>query len=419
MKQENADVIVIGGGAIGLCCAYYLARAGLQVCLLEKGTIGAGCSDKNAGLIVPSHVVPLAAPGMISLGLKWMLKPDSPFYLRPRFNFEFANWLWHFSRACTKSRLEAAAPVLQQILLASSALFLELEKEQNTDLGLMHNGLLMLYKTPAAEKANRHEAELAHKLGQQVAILNKGQVEELQPGVQLDVHGGVHYLQDSHLNPAKLIASLREAATNLNVQLHQNVAVGGFRLNNGRITAIHTSAGTFAARDIVFAAGAWSSELAAQVGLRLPLQAGKGYSVTLPAENTKLQVPCLLSEARVAVTPLGKVVRFAGTMEMIGLDLSISKGRVQAIVNAASDYLPQFHAPENTHLNAWAGLRPCSPDGLPYIGRSSELRNLTIATGHAMLGISLAPITGKLISDIIRDKQTEISLAPFRPDRFR
>ncbi len=416
---EHYDVVIIGGGAIGLCAAYYLSLQGAQVALLERSTLGSGCSDKNAGLIVPSHVVPLAAPGMVRKGLKWMFKPDSPFYIKPRLSWELLTWLWQFNRSSTHEQVQKAAPVLNELLLASRALFDELEKVCAGAFELTRNGLLMLYNSERAMQAERQDAELAQELGQQVDILQHRDLEALLPEVSLRAVGGTYYQQDAHLDPAEFIAGITRLLNPNLVKVMEQTTVQSFEHANGRIKSVRTNNGEFTADNFVLAGGAWSPELVSSLSLRLPIQAGKGYSVTMRPSNSKLSIPMMLSEAKVAVTPLDDRVRFAGTMELSGLDLSLNQRRIEAILRAVPEYLPDFESTFIERTDVWGGLRPCTPDGLPCIGRTQKISNLIVATGHAMLGISLAPITGKLVAEIVEGKLPSLALEPFGVERFR
>ncbi|MFQ5651741.1 MAG: NAD(P)/FAD-dependent oxidoreductase [bacterium] len=413
----QTDVLIIGGGAIGICTAYYLSRSGLRVTVVEKGKIGSGCSDKNAGLIVPSHIIPLAAPGMVAKGLKWMFNPESPFYLKPRLDRDLLAWLWSFSRACKPARMRRSVPVLNELLQASDGLFDDLATTLQNTFGLERKGLIMLYKTGQALQAEAKDAELAVEMGHDVRLLTPGELAELEPNIRMSAAGGIYYSHDAHLDPARFVAAVRRSLNPELVQVHPETAVQNLDVANGRIISVSTSRGIFEAREVVLAAGAWSSALVKGLGLNMLLQAGKGYSVTVKGSKQKPQAPVILAEARVAVTPMGEALRFAGTLELSGLDRSISRRRVNALLKAVPRYLPEVNPAERECTEVWSGLRPCSPDGLPYIGRVPQVHNLTVATGHAMLGMTLAPITGKLVSEIIQGQSPSIELECFAPDR--
>jgi D-amino-acid dehydrogenase len=417
-KENKFDVIVIGGGVIGLCSAYYLNRAGYQVALLEKGNLGSGSSSGNAGLIVPSHFIPLAAPGVVGQGLKWMLDPESPFYIKPRLNGDLLRWLWQFRRASTQAHLDRSMPLLLEMHLASLALYEQLADELN--FGLVQNGLLMLYKTANGEVECAELVETAHHLDLAAELFDAEQVRAKLPGLAVDVVGGAYFPRDGHLNPGRLITALKEALEQAGVTLFTQTEVVGMTESRGKIERISTTKGQFTADEIVLAGGSWSPKIARELGVKLPIQAAKGYSFMAPHLAGKLQVPLLLTDAKVAVTPLAEGIRFAGTLEMTGLDVSVNQRRVAAMRRAVPDYLPEFALTEQPieQIEVWAGLRPCSPDGLPIIGRDGRIGNLILATGHAMMGVSLAPITGMIVAEIVAREASSIEMGLLGTKRF-
>ncbi len=417
--QNQTDVLIIGGGAIGVCAAYYLWKNGVKVALLEKGEICSGCSYGNSGLIVPSHIVPLAAPGMIARGLKWMFDSESPFYLKPRCDFDFISWLWKFNAACTNRRAQKSIPVLHQLLQASAALFDELAHAKLFDFGFAKKGLLQLYLTAKEFHADRAAVERARQMGLQVSEFDADQIHELEPNLRTRAFGGIYHHEDAQLDPASFVRHLSDYLARQGVAMHTQTEILKFEASGNRLTAVQTSRGAIAAKEFVLAGGAWSTQLLKPLQINLPLQAGKGYSITMPAPERKTNTPIILVEARVGITPMNGKLRFAGTMELAGLDLSINQRRVAAILKAVPKYFPDWN-PMNQIDSAeiWAGLRPCTPDGLPYIGRFAKYSNLIAATGHAMLGITLAPATGKLVSEIVLGKRPAISLEALRCERF-
>jgi D-amino-acid dehydrogenase len=403
--------VVVGAGVVGLCCARELRRKGFAVTLVDREAPGSGCSKRNAGLIVPSHFVPLAAPGLLWQGIKWMLDPASPFYLAPRLDFGLLAWLGRFASASRASRCHAAMPHLRDLLAESRRRFADLA---HLDFGLETRGLLMLHRTPEGREACHHEAELAVRMGLEARVVKGAELEALEPGGVIRAGEAVFYPDDAHLDPARLCAALAAEFTALGGRTVAAEAEG-FELARGRAAALRTSQGAVEGDVFVLALGAWSADFARGLRLHLPMQAGKGYSFDLtPSRMPRL--PSILTEARVAVTPLGDQLRLAGTLELSGMDLSIQPRRLAAIHRAPERYLdldlpPLPPAP-------WAGLRPCSPDGLPYIGAFPHLPNLIAATGHAMLGVTLAPITGELVAEIAAGEAPTLPLHPFRPERF-
>ncbi len=419
----SRHVGVVGGGIIGLCCAYYLARQGHRVTLLDRGAPAEeNCSHGNAGLVVPSHIIPMAAPGVAWAGLKWMRDPQSPFYVQPRLSRGLAAWGWRFMRAGTPARVRAAAPVLMRLNMASRAAFEELSDELSDEpsgFDFERRGLLMLFQTQAALDEEGHVAEHARRLGMPAEILDAQQVARRDPGIQMDVRGGVFYPNDCHLSPHKLMAQLRRALEQAGAQLKWGTEVSGWNLEGRRVRGVRTARGeAIEADEWVLCGGSWSPQTARQLKLRLPMQAGKGYSVTLPRPRHRPTLPSLLMEARVAVTPMGHSLRVAGTLELAGLSTAVNPSRVEGILKAMPRYFPEFEAADFEGLEAWAGLRPCSPDGLPFVGRTRRFDNLCVATGHAMMGLSLGPVTGQLIAQAVAGAPSPLSSPLLSPDRY-
>lgn len=412
-------VLVVGGGVVGLSTAYYAARRGHRVTLLDRASADhEGCSYGNAGYVVPSHFVPLAAPGMVALGLKWMLRPDSPFYIKPRLDAALAAWCWRFFRAANAAQVARAAPVLRDLNLASRACFQEFAERTGHEFGLVQRGLLCLFKDPRhLEKETRVVAQ-ARELGLDARVLDARQTAELEPNVRLDIVGAVFFKDDCHLTPGRFMAALKRESDRIGVKLLWQTEVTGWQTTGTRVVAVRTPQGDFAADEFVVCAGAWSPILVRDLGLRLPVQAGKGYSLTLPKPRQLPALPMILSERRVAVTPLGESLRVGGTMELAGLQEEINPVRVRALIESVPAYFPDFRAEDFSGVRPWCGLRPCSPDGLPYLGRTRRYENLCIATGHAMMGLSLGPISGKLLAEILSGERPSVDLSLLAPDRY-
>ncbi len=410
-------VVVIGAGVIGLCSAYYARARGMEVTVIDRGPLEpSGCSLGNAGMIVPSHFVPLAAPGMVSLGLRWMLNPKSPLYIKPRLSWSLLDWGWRFARACTRRHVASSAPLLAQLGLASRALYDELSLKLG-DFSLTRRGLLMLCKRERTLEAEGHLVELGRELGVEARVLDARQTAELDAGVEMDVAGSVYFPGDCHFTPQAFMAGLRGELERAGVRFIWRAPVTGWRRASRRLRAAITGAGEFEAGAFVLAGGVWSPDALRELGLRLPMQAGKGYSLTL---DRPVQLPRLCSictEARVAVTPMSGTLRFAGTMEIAGVDESINPRRVQGIVEAVPRYFPRFKGSDFAGVEPWAGLRPCSPDGLPYLGKPRATDNLVVAAGHGMMGMSLGPITGQLVALLLAEESPDFDLSLLSPDR--
>lgn len=410
-------VVVIGGGVIGLSVAARCAGRGHRVTLVDATPRTRGSSLGNAGMVVPSHFVPLAAPGMVAMGIKWMGNPESPFYVKPRFSLDLLRWGYRFWRASTPAKVRRAAPVLRDLHLASRAAYAELA-DAGENLGLVKNGLLMLCKSPEVFHEEVETARTACRLGLNAKILDAAQAASLEPGIEMDIHGAIHYAEDCHLDPWRYVESREQALLAAGGQLVYDARATDWRMRGRTIESLLTTAGEIVGDQYVLAGGAWSPELARRLGLRLPLQAGKGYSVTHPHPVQMPRICAILVEARVAVTPLGSALRFGGTMEIAGMDERINPRRVQGILKSIPNYYPAFSAGDFAGIEPWQGLRPCSPDGLPYLGRTRVADNLLVATGHAMMGLSLAPVTGQIIAAMIDHEPSPIDLELLSPDRF-
>lgn len=411
----SRSIVILGAGVVGLCTALECARRGMRVTVVDRMPRNRdGCSFGNAGMVVPSHFIPLAAPGMVSLGLRWMLNPESPFYIRPRLDGDLLAWGLRFWRAATPSRVVAAEPVLRDLGLLSRACFEEIA----LDIGLVKKGLLLLCKEPRTLEEEGHAAAKAIALGIPAEVLDAKAVSALDPAVTVDVTGAVHYPLDCHLSPERLMKAMEEALLRLGVDFLWETEVREFDTGSSALKSALTNRGEIPGGDFVLSAGVWSSYLAKALRLNLPMQGGKGYSLTLTNPPQLPDLCSICTEARVAVTPMDGRLRFGGTMELAGLDESVSSRRVTGIVRAATRYFPAFSESDFEGIKAWSGLRPVSPDGLPYLGRTGRWKNLIIATGHAMTGLSLAPATGRIVADLVEGRVPSPGLGLLSPDRF-
>ncbi len=403
----SKHILIAGGGVIGLCTAYYLAERGHRVTVCDRASESdLGCSYGNAGMITPSHFVPLAAPGAIRLALKWMWNPESPFYMKLRADKNLIAWAWKFYRAATVKHVLRSAPLLLDLNLAGRECFVQLAREWGNDFGLEQKGILMVCNTEDGLEHEIATATMAHKLGLPVEILHPAQVAKMEPGLRMTVAGGVFFPKDAYLAPWQFMSALKKR---VKVQWKTPVEL---RVKGNRVES------DIKADEYVICGGAWSPAIARDLQLHLPMQAGKGYSLTLQQPKRTPLHAMILSEARVAVTPMAGALRFGGTMEITGNDLSINPARVRGIVKAVPKYLPDFGDEDFLGVMPWAGLRPCSPDGLPYIGRFHRYANLSVATGHAMMGLSLGPITGKLMAEVLAGEKTSIDIQQLSPDRY-
>jgi D-amino-acid dehydrogenase len=413
----SRHVIVIGGGIIGLCTAYYALQRGNRVTLVERlPRERDGCSFGNAGMVVPSHFIPLASPGIVGTALKWMWNPESPLYIKPRIDPALLAWAWKFIRASNRDHVRRAAPLIRDLSFASRACFEELADK--LDFGLAKRGLLMLCKTQHGLDDEAKTAAFANELGVPAEVLDARATAALDPGVRMDVAGSVYFPKDCHLSPGRLMGALHDDLERAGATFLHGTEVTGWRMSRRNVEAVRTSRGELAADDYVLCGGAWSPAVARDLRARLPMQAGKGYSLTLPAPRRLPSICSIFTEARVAVTPMSGTLRFGGTMEIAGLDERINPRRVQGIIKSVPRYFPDFAPADFEGIRPWVGLRPCSPDGLPYVGRFAAYDNLSVASGHAMMGLSLGPITGRVMAEILSGEKPSFDLALLSPDRY-
>ena len=407
-----SDVTVIGGGAVGVCVAFELARRGAGVTLLERGPrLAHGCSAGNAGLICPSHAEPLATRGALAEGLRSLFDRDGPIALHPRPSL--APWLTRFVAACTPAQERAGTRSIRSLSLASLARHAELAREHGT--GVERRGTLNVYETAKRFERGRRAAE-ASRSELRSEILVGAEAAGFEPALRGGVAGAIYYPDELSGDPLTFVEALQRAAEALGVVVRTGMDVRRLTARNGRLDGLETSEGSVDANVVVLAAGAWSPRLTRDLGLSLPVVAGKGYHVDYATSPVDPSVPIFLQEARVIATPMPGKLRLSGTLELSGLDLSLDARRVDAIREAGLRRVAGLA--ERAEIQRWSGLRPCSPDGLPIVGRPRAYENLVLATGHAMMGFTLAPVTGSLVAELVSREAPSHDLTLLDPDRF-
>ncbi len=412
-------ISIIGGGIIGLCSAYYLNAAGMEVEVIDKSDLSEGCSFGNAGMIVPSHFVPMATPGVIAKGIRWMFNSKSPFYIKPRMSLELGQWLLQFYKSCNKTKVKKAIPALRDLSLWSKKLYQDLAQNEALDFNYEEEGLIMLFKNKKTQKEEIETAEKANEIGIEAKVLSEAEVKNYETGTKTDTIGAVFYPGDAHLYPNVLMSQLITYLKKRGVQFRGNTEVSGFDYDAGKVNAIKTISGEkIKIEHLVIAGGSWTPRVLKFLGIKMLLQDGKGYSITLKNQGARPKIPSILTEAKVAITPMGNDLRIGGTLEISNLSSKVNKNRVAGIVESVPDYYPDIQPSVPEEKMIWHGFRPCTPDGLPYVGNSKKYKNLTIASGHAMMGLSLGPATGQLVSEIIQNKKTSVGIELFDPHRF-
>lgn len=415
-----AKAIVIGGGIIGLSSAYYLNQSGWDVTVLEKGDYLDNCSYGNCGYICPSHFIPLATPGIVKQGLKWMWNSRSPFYVEPRLDWNLIRWGLQFMKSATPQHVENSAVPLRDIALISQHEYESWRNNSAFNFAYEHKGLLEIFQTEAGKEHARHTVEKAHQLGlHDTRLLSKEEMDALEPQTRINGLGAIFFQCDAHCYPNRLMSELIAYLKTRGVNLATQSEVIRIQKSGGKVTSVETNNASYQPDLLVMAAGSWSRGVAAMMGLNLPLMPGRGYSVTLENSPYKVNYPAILVEGRAAITPMdGNKIRFGGTMEITSHKTPMRMNRVEGVLNAVKRFFPDFDVPIPPKEKVWYGYRPCSADGLPYIGRLKKTENVIVATGHSMLGLSLGAGTGKLVGEIANGQKPSMDLKPFEVERF-
>ena len=412
------DVLVVGGGVLGVCTAYFLTEAGRKVLLVDKEDICAGSSYGNAGLIVPSHSVPFAQPGVVWQALRWMFDPESPFYIRPRAELALLDWLWRFRAAANARHRDRTMPVLRDLIMESLEIYRSLSAMDDMEFGFEERGVLHLFNTEEGLDEGRHEAEVLGAIDIETTVLSRREVVDRLGGLNATVVGAIYYPQDAHLTPARFVRALAARFQALGGAVLAPAEVRGFEKDGRRIIGVNTAAGMLEADEVVLASGSWTPLLARELGIKAPIQAAKGYSITFRRPEGIPEVPFICGEGRVGVTPMGDTIRFAGTLELAGIDLSINQRRVDAVSRTPAAYVSEVDTRDMERLEVWAGLRPLTPDGLALLGRSPRYDNLTLAAGHSMIGMSSGPASARLVTQVITGEEPFMDMSPMDPARF-
>lgn len=401
-------------------CAYFLNKNGHEVEIIEAAseTDTNGCSYGNCGLIVPSHFVPLASPGMLKSGLKMMFDSKSPVSLPALKNIGHIPWFAKFIKAANVEHVRRSALTLFSLNSESKKLYREIHSQYPENLEWQEKGLLMTCTTSKGFEEEIEIAKVANELGIGTKILDAGGLKNIEPDVKFNVSGAVWYECDAHIHPAKYLQWLKNELKRQGVKFHYQTRLINLKTQNRKIIKAETETTGFMADEYVLAAGIYSKELAKNLGFSLPLISGKGYSIDFPDTHLKLKIPVILTEAKIALTPFVGSLRLGSGMEFNGKTGQINMQRVQAILDRTHAALPDFAKVKARKLKIWEGLRPVTPDGVPLIGRTKHIENLIVAAGHAMMGVSLAPITGKIISDLVDGKSEGHFSDIYRLNRF-
>ena len=410
-------VTIIGGGVIGLCSAYYLKKAGHEVTVIERNNITDGCSFGNQGYVSPSHFIPLATPGIIKQGLKWMMSSSSPFYIKPRLNWDLIRWGMTFRSSATARHVEMSAPHLNNLLQLTRRLMNDVKNDVG-NFEFVEKGCWLLWRTEKTGDHEKHLAEQAASYNLKTITCTPQEVQDRETEVEVKCLGGVLYTDDAHVNAAEFMSAMYQYLQKAGVKFWLNTEVTDFEAANGRVNKVITDKGDLDVEEVVIANGSWMQNISKLLGIYMPMQPGKGYRLVYNPLEKNLLHPAILVDDRTATTPVDRWLRIGGTMELSGHSDNILPKRVTAIYNNFKKYYPTMNLPEPDMSKAWYGYRPVSPDGMPYIGRHSKFSNLSYAGGHAMIGMTAAAGTGQLIKEIVGHEKTAFDLYAFRPDRF-
>jgi D-amino-acid dehydrogenase len=416
MDRKRADALILGGGVIGLACAHYLLAAGRSVTVLEQGRVGGGSSHGNCGTLTPSHAAPLAQPGMVGTALRWLLRPDAPLRIKPSLDPALLHWLLGFAARCNPRDFERATAAKAPLLLRSRELIEELVRRHGLDCEFEALGTMNVFRDERNFEHARAPLRLLADLGVRVEVLDAQAALAREPALRPGVAGALFNPGDAQLRPDRYVAELARLVREAGGTIQEGVRIDGIAREGGRVAKVATTRGEFEGGEVVFALGAWSPAFARQLGLRIPIQPGKGYSITYARPASCPRIPLTLKEPSVCVTAWNSGYRLGSTMEFAGYDTRLNRTRLDALRRGAAQFLHQPEGP--AVVEEWYGWRPMTPDDLPLLGRVPGCANLTLATGHGMLGVSLSAVTGRIVSEVVAGTPPSFDLAPFDPARF-
>jgi D-amino-acid dehydrogenase len=416
MKRIESDVLILGGGVVGLACAYHLLGAGRQVTIVDQGRVGGGSSHGNCGTLTPSHAMPLAMPGVVGTAIRWLLRRDAPLRIKPRLDPALLRWLAAFRSRCNWEDFSSATALKAPLLVRSAELIGEMVKREQLDCEYQNLGSLHVFRDQKALAGSSWYPRTLEQFGIPVERLDGERIESMEPALKTGVVGGYFNAGDAQLRPDRYVAELARLVRERGGLIDEHTCIDGIDVERGRITRVRTTAADYVPGEVVFALGAWSPALARPMGLRLPIQPGKGYSITYSRPEVCPQTPMTLKEASVCVTAWNSGYRLGSTMEFAGYDSSLNRTRLDALRRSAAQYLREPEGP--LMQEEWYGWRPMTPDDLPILGRVPGIGNLCMATGHGMLGVTLSAVTGLLVSELLVEGRASMDLEPFSIARF-
>lgn len=416
--SDGQNVLVIGGGVIGVACAHYLQEHGFRVTVIDRGKIGAECSRGNCGLVCPSHVLPLAEPGAIGSAAASILKPGGPFLIKPRIDLSMWKWMANFAKRCNEDDMLESARAIQPLLTSSLQLYEELVLQHDLRCEFEKQGLLFVYRNRGPlDSYDATNQLLTSKFDEPARKMSGTELSDFEPSLKPGLSGAWYFEHDAHLRPDRLMHAWREQLTERGVKFVEERSLEAFDVDSGTVKFATASSESFQADRFVVATGARTPQLAPVLGHRMPIQPGKGYSITVPRPAVCPTYPMIFPERRVAVTPMESGMRLGSIMEFTGYDETIKPERLRLLTAAAAEYLVDVQLDESWP-EKWFGWRPMTYDSTPIVGKCPGFSNVYLATGHNMLGLSMAPATGRLIAELLAGKEPHIPIAPYAASRF-
>ncbi|KYG61407.1 amino acid dehydrogenase [Bdellovibrio bacteriovorus] len=415
MQKKDVEILIVGAGIIGTAIGAELSRRGAKVCIIDRGTVGRGCSYGNAGWMTPCFAMPLPMPGMLLKSMKWLLDPEGPLYIKPSLSVNLAHWMWAFMKAMNETQARKAVEAL--VVLSQKSLT-EYEKlgQKYPALNFEQKGLMMVSRTQPGVDAAVAELNYVKNLGVPGKVLNGDDIAAMEPALKGPLLGGVYFSNEAMAEPFQVVQALANEIRAYGGEIIENCELQDIVISGNKVESVLTSQGEFKPQQLVMATGSWSKDLARLMRLRVPILGGKGYAMIVPPLEKQPQYPIMLVEKKIAITPRQGSLRIAGTLELVDQDFTITQRRVESIKKGAREFL---HLPQDLEIQElWAGLRPCTPDGVPLVGYHKNISNLMLAVGHQMLGLQSGAGTGLLVADLIEGKTPFVDLKVLDANRF-
>ena len=415
MNPPHDDVLIIGGGAIGLATALALLDAGRGVRILEAGAVGGGASHGNCGTITPSHAPPLAAPGVVAQALRWMFTPDAPLYLKPRVDPALWHWLLRFAVRCNPRDWRQSTQARAALLNDARARLADWVSRYDLQCEFEEEGLDYVFRDPRKFQQYVDESVVLKTFGIATQVFGGTDYEREEPAMLPGVAGAIRFPGDARLRPDRYVAELARVVRERGGVIEEQCRVDRLEPTSDDVR-LATSQGERKGGDAVIALGAWTPAFARRLGIRAPIQPGKGYSITYSRPARVPRHPMVLKDRSVCVTVWGSGFRLGSTMEFSGHDDTLNATRLAALERGAREFLRE---PVGAEVHErWCGWRPMTWDDLPLLGRAPGQRKVWIAAGHGMLGISMSTATGQLMADLMTGRPPAFDPSPYRPERF-